>query len=469
MKSLRRRLWGLWLLTAVVGLALAALLLTLYRQTSAVQLRAAGNVVEQACTDVAAAMGEGDLTAAMLDGLLRRYAGVEGGVWDPHSGFIAYAFPTHVGAGIKEDMPATERPLIQSLARAASGLGRPQSEIRAGAREAFIIHACPSGARAAWTMMRVSLVAGELLSGVILGIALLLVFVLAVGVWLALTLQDWSRKLDGIERALAEYPLDGGAPLPLTGSQELDRLVEAINALHRRLDEARRQSEQLARSLAQSERLATIGRTAAALAHEIRNPLATLRLRAENALMDPETRALPALEAVLSQVRRLEGLMQSLLMLSQPMKIAPQDVELRSWLRGPLDGAQPQAEQANITLTATVEGADCARFDPLWLGRALDNLLRNALRHAPPGGSVHVAVQNHDPVLRLRVSDDGPGVPPALRGALFEPFASGQAEGTGLGLALVREVARAHFGEARLIETAAGAEFEITVPQEPVA
>ncbi|PWS21057.1 sensor histidine kinase, partial [Enterococcus faecium] len=75
------------------------------------------------------------------------------------------------------------------------------------------------------------------------------------------------------------------------------------------------------------------------------------------------------------------------------------------------------------------------------LARAVDNLLDNALRHAPGGGRVVLSAMRDDAVLRIHVDDDGPGVAESLRPQLFEPFATGRADGTGLGLALAREVA----------------------------
>ncbi|MES0874282.1 sensor histidine kinase [Sinimarinibacterium thermocellulolyticum] len=466
MISLRRRLIGLWLLIALVAAVLAVDLFLLYRHSAQVQIRDAERTIEQACAQIAQAVENGAPPAAALDGLLRRYAGVEGGLWTPQLGFVAYAYPTHVGGAPKQDMPATELPLIERLVQAAHSLGEVQRDARRGTREAFALHACPAGERVVWTMMRISLVAGELLFGVSLGMALLLGFVVAAGLWLAVTLAGWSAKLARLERALASYPLDDGPPLEPTGAQELDRIVSAINALHARLAEARRRSRRLSRELAQSERLAAIGRTAAAVAHEIRNPLATLRLRAENALADPQTRALPALEAVLVQVQRLETLMQNLLTFSQPLRIEPATVVIGPWLDALLDAAREHAAARGVTITAESHGEDSARFDAQWLGRAVENLLRNAIQHAPPGSSVHVALIADGEHLRISVTDQGPGIPEALRATLFEPFASGRPDGTGLGLALVREIARAHGGNVRLGEADAGTELILEIPQQ---
>lgn len=113
---------------------------------------------------------------------------------------------------------------------------------------------------------------------------------------------------------------------------------------------------------------------------------------------------------------------------------------------------RPVAEQKGLTLTGRVApGTPATLGDERLLRRMLTNLVANALRFAPPGGTVLVDAQPGDEPATavLRVSDDGPGVPPEERERIFLPFVQGPGEagrGTGLGLALCREVAQAHGG-----------------------
>jgi two-component system, NtrC family, sensor histidine kinase HydH len=104
------------------------------------------------------------------------------------------------------------------------------------------------------------------------------------------------------------------------------------------------------------------------------------------------------------------------------------------------------------------------RFDPLHLGRAVDNLLSNALQHTPHGGAVRIAVRPHGAHMLLQVRDTGSGVAPEVLPRLFEPFVTSRATGTGLGLALVREIATAHGGNVCLVGTTPGACFAIEIP-----
>jgi two-component system sensor histidine kinase HydH len=91
-----------------------------------------------------------------------------------------------------------------------------------------------------------------------------------------------------------------------------------------------------------------------------------------------------------------------------------------------------------------------AVFDPAQMMRVLDNLLSNALAHTDAGGRVALGAERAAGVLRLWVSDDGSGVAPAMRATLFDPLVTGREGGTGLGLAVVREVVQAHGGSVAL-------------------
>jgi signal transduction histidine kinase len=108
------------------------------------------------------------------------------------------------------------------------------------------------------------------------------------------------------------------------------------------------------------------------------------------------------------------------------------------------------------------------RLDPEQLRRAVDNLVLNAIRHAGAGGHVTVTARNaQQGQLVIEVADDGPGVPQDQRLRIFEPFVSDSAAGSGLGLAVVREVAAAHGGQAYVADNPSGAHFRIEIPWQP--
>jgi signal transduction histidine kinase len=327
-------------------------------------------------------------------------------------------------------------------------------------------HACPLQGPlrgvAAWTMTRVFTGQGPAYDQLLVGLAILAATVLGSAAWLGRILYSLSRKLIGLEAALAGHELQSGdlPQLPITGERELDRLVNALNAAGRRLANERRRA-------GAAERLAAVGRLAAGLAHEIRNPIAAMRLKAENALAaDDEGRRVSALRSILQQVGRLDGLLRDLLAMTQRREPKLANIDLAAFLGRTADAHRELAGNKGVKVIVgpAPESALQPRFDPDQMTRALDNLILNAIQNTSAGGAVEIAAERRAGQLRLCVRDSGGGVPDDIRDCLFEPFVTGSAEGTGLGLAVVREIARAHGGEARLVSTREGAEFEIEVP-----
>jgi two-component system sensor histidine kinase KdpD len=110
--------------------------------------------------------------------------------------------------------------------------------------------------------------------------------------------------------------------------------------------------------------------------------------------------------------------------------------------------------------------------DPMQIDQVLTNLIENAARHSPPGGIVRIYVQRDDDAIRVRVADDGPGIPPELREKVFEAFYRGREEperpGSGLGLAIAQAIVTAHGGRIWVEEVAAGGSalvFELPVEE----
>jgi two-component system sensor histidine kinase HydH len=209
--------------------------------------------------------------------------------------------------------------------------------------------------------------------------------------------------------------------------------------------------------------LPPLGRVAAGVAHEIRNPIGAIRLRAENALGQSGDRQQAALETILGQVDRLDRLCEALLSATRPLNLSMHTVSVTEWLSARVQALRERPDAAGVRVTSNSAVTE-AVFDPTQLGRALDNLLLNALQHTPPDGRIDVTVARIGDALRLTVSDSGPGVPDPVREHLFEPFVSARGGGTGLGLAIAREIVEAHGGTIRLVPSASGAVFEMELP-----
>jgi signal transduction histidine kinase len=404
----------------------------------------------------------------VVETALSQASGVEGGLWQASNGPLAYAFPTYQGTGPKTDVPAAELPTIGQVNADALRDERPVTIRQTGQSQVLVLNACPlPGPLAdvtAWTMTRAFTGQGRAYSQLLIGLGVLGLTVLGSATWLGRILYSWSRKITSLETALADRRTGQTdlPALPLTGERELDRLVDALNASGALLaDEHRRATS--------SERLAAVGRLAAGLAHEIRNPIAAMRLKAENALAGDDNRRISALKTILEQIGRLDVLLRDLLATTQQRPVQPAPINLATFLDRAIAGHLELAASKGVMLE-TVAGDTTPtpqRFDAEQMHRALDNLILNAIESTPPGGKIEVEAGSRDGRVSFRVRDTGPGVPESIRERLFEPFVTGRPDGTGLGLAIVREIARAHGGEVRVKSDGSGATFEIDVPCRP--
>jgi signal transduction histidine kinase len=473
--SLQAQLTMLWVFILLVSMALGAVLVSIYQHGSAGEIEAGQRANARACRGIQAlyaanftrepgSKADTDLLNVLLAEALRDLPGVEGGVWGRSVGNIAYAFPTHEGSIPKVDAPADELPWIISLTQRAL-MGNAVDDLRRGRRDAVAVTACPlkTEAYAAWTMTRMRLAAADAYDRLTVGLGLLLAFVVLSGGWLTYALTRWSRGVVHLEQTLAHHPIEELPRLESAGQPDLDRVIGALNAFTERLRKAQAHSAELTRRLAQADRLAALGRIAAGVAHEIRNPIGAMRLKAENAIGQQPERQDAALQTVIGQIDRLDRLCESLLAVSRPLSLDPETVEMRDWLELHRQEFLETAKARDVRLNLTCE-VERATIDPHQLGRALDNLLVNALQHVPEGGRVHVTAARHADRLRLTVSDDGPGVPQEIQAQIFEPFVTARGGGTGLGLAIVREIVEAHGGSVRLVPSASGAIFEMELP-----
>lgn len=473
---------ALWAFSLAACVAAGALLVQITGQSTAAQVQRGEAVVARACDLIreryafyatdwrgpVPSLDDAGLRAdlqAAVSLALSRQDGVEGGIWQAEAGPLVYAFPTYAGTGPKTDLPAAETANIRAANDQAARDEAAIARTSGGITQTLLLHACPLPGPVegltAWTMTRVATASAA--DGLRAGLLLLFALMLGMSAWLAWLLRDWARRVGAMEAGLAQHRDDLPPTLPRTGERDLDRIVDALNQAGQRLTEARRRSAELGVRVIAAERLAALGRVAAGVAHEIRNPLAAMRLRAENGLAGDDDRRRRALLAVLEQIGRLDRLLGELLAMTQRRDPAPEPTNIGTLLASCMERHADQAAAAQVTLAA--EGAGTALLDTALIGRALDNLLSNAIRHTPPGGQISLRTECRGVALRLVVEDTGPGVAPDLRDTLFEPFVTGRADGTGLGLAIARELVEAHGGRLSLAASDQGARFVIELEE----
>ena len=477
---MRRLILAVWLAFALISVGVGTLLFNLYQEGEHARVARGLSDLRAACEAIGAKYNEGlSLRTAAerhdraddLDGIvnaaLAHFSGVEGGIWNRTGGFIGYGYPTYGGTTLKTDVPQAEMPAISDLSTQATTENDVRSRVRNDQRETVLTVACPLASPppgvVAWTLVRIHS-NGPNYEQLLIAVAVLLGFILVSGLGLGLALHRRSVRFGQLETALDGYSTRPPQAIALTGDADIDRVVIAVNALGARLNAAQREAESLNQKVAQTDRLAALGRLSAALAHEIRNPLAAMRLKIENALVEAATSpASPTLAFALTQVARLETLVKNLLAMTQTIKLERMPTRVAAWIDDRLDGMRLQAQSHNLRLVR--EGDDATlSIDRFQLGRALDNLIVNAIEHAPAGSAIVVETQRIGDSFFLRVRDEGPGVPPSIREHLFEPFVTGRAEGTGLGLAMVRDIVRAHGGDVMELAPAHGACFQMELP-----
>ncbi|HEX8181789.1 MAG TPA: ATP-binding protein [Pyrinomonadaceae bacterium] len=230
----------------------------------------------------------------------------------------------------------------------------------------------------------------------------------------------------------------------------------------------------LERKLAQGERLAALGQMAAAVAHEVKNPLSAIKSIAQVMREDERVTGEYArdLELIVGETDRLSRSVTQLLSFARqtPPAGAPMRADELTRALVELFHADARARalklEAHTTTQATLDGAQATA-----VRAALSNLILNALQATPAGGRVRVEAEQAPGELIFAVTDSGGGVAPELRQRIWEPFFTTRQRGTGLGLAIVRKRMEEAGGSARLApqQPAQGARFELRLPLAIVA
>jgi signal transduction histidine kinase len=246
--------------------------------------------------------------------------------------------------------------------------------------------------------------------------------------------------------------------VPLTGSgDEFDQLAGNLNAM-----------------LDQIERLmAGMRQVTDNIAHDLRTPLARLRARLEVTLLErPDAaRYAEALSDTIGEADRLLGTFNALLSIAEAEAGSRREtmavVDLAEIARSVAELYEPVADDKGLVLTVTIDDTLPVNGDRHLLSQAIANLLDNALKYAP-AGAVTLSARRSGDVARVEVADSGPGVPPDRREAVFDRFVrlegSRSTPGNGLGLSLVRAVAKLHGGEVWLEDNAPGLKAIFILP-----
>jgi len=311
-------------------------------------------------------------------------------------------------------------------------------------------------------------------AGTVLGVRGTALFtVLACGAYLSTLLWiDWSRYVlprDQIPEILLRVTILAIIGFLAERLAEVNPAARKAQAVAAQLAEANRSLQEAEAAVRRSERLAALGQLSAGLAHELRNPLGTIRASAEML-----SRQIPADNAmagelaglIASEVDRTNSLITRFLEFARPLELKPVLTELTAVI----DRAIAQLERHSPPYDVTVyknysPELPPFEFDPELLERVFYNLLLNAAQASPPGGAVTVKTRLVAGNAEVAVIDRGSGIPRERQESIFNPFVTTKPEGVGLGLAIVSKIVDLHGGTITVeSEPGKGSVFRVYLP-----
>jgi signal transduction histidine kinase len=345
--------------------------------------------------------------------------------------------------------------------------GRLQPALTQMNREVYR-RARESSVRGAYTRLE-EILAGEGRTLVVI-IVLTMVLGLAAALLISRGLARPIRELTGAMAIVGSGRLDH--PVNATSRDEIGELARAFAGMTGSLRQNVAQLERAQAQLVQSEKLASIGEMAAAVAHGLRNPLASLRAAAQLVRRHPDSpSSREHLDAIVEEVDRLERRISHLLSFSRPAPYHPMPERVERLVENLLPAfVQPLRERRVELQLDLPPDLPEVRVDPMQLEQALLELVSNALDAMPEGGRLRLGAQamNGGPQgneVVMEISDTGPGIPAQVLPSVCEPFFTTRQEGTGLGLAIAKRYVEQNGGRLEIDSTpGAGTTVRVRLP-----
>ncbi len=281
----------------------------------------------------------------------------------------------------------------------------------------------------------------------------------------------------GIQRSLIQLsvPIRAAAgqldevvgPITVDAGADLHQLEGVLRSIAERIGAVVERLRQSERETLRAEQMAAVGQMAAGMAHELRNPLTSMKLLVQAAqARDGSGLGGRDLRVLEEEIGRLEGLIQSFLHFARPPRLEKREVELRVLVEETVRLVEVRAVQCAARVECRLpEGPVRAAVDPGQFRQVLLNLLLNALEAVAVGQAEVVLEIEASGWLRLEVSDSGCGLPPELGSRIFAPFVTNKETGLGLGLSICKRIAEVHAGTIEGVNRpGGGAVFTVRLP-----
>lgn len=400
--------------------------------------------------------------------VLQNADGIAGGFYaSAEDSMVGYSFPTRPESMAEpngDDLPENDRAAVMDAAREAASSHAPSERVLATGSGFTLIDALPirvarNYVGSAWTMEHLPEMPGTnrfraYLTVVALGIAALACVILTLLV--AQGLQSGVRKIEG---GLASLEGNLASQIPIERDpDEIRQIARAINRLGTTLKEKIEREKQIEDRLQHAERLAALGRLIAGVAHEVRNPLATIRLRVQMCQQDstnPDVRESCAV--ALQEIERLNGMVNRLLSFSRPVQLDAESTDLSQLVEQRLANFAEAAKRRNIQFSVNPErDSKPVQVDQNRIAQVFDNIIQNAIDAMPrSGGTLRVNVATRAKTadsgeVCVEFNDTGQGISSDVLSRIFDPFFTTKSSGTGLGLSICHELVQAHGGEIQV-------------------
>ncbi|HEU0124641.1 MAG TPA: ATP-binding protein [Bryobacteraceae bacterium] len=392
--------------------------------------------------------------------ILRSYPEVEGGFLLQNQ-VAGHSFPTHTEPDSDLHLPANESREIMAALTAAAAAGRPATRILQDGNDLVVVAAAAGGGGlSAWCLRRIFNFSdsNEINKRLIL-VAVMFVALLSIGVVLRLSFSMQSGFAQ-IQSGLERLRTDASYRLP-DQDHELRSIVRELNVMA----EGRQKLEE---DLRREDRLRVMGRVVAGIAHEIRNPLnsirLTIRLLARRLEAEPSTQEPIAL--VTSEVDRLDTLLRSLLVFRPDATEKIRQQPVQPILDRTIALVKPHAEESGVAIRAARCEEALAFVDGDYLQQALMNLLLNAIDASTRNGVVELLTSQENGRLQIEIEDSGPGLTSEQEERIFEAFYTTKAGGTGLGLAVTRTLLEKMGATVAAVPGKRGARFRVALRTE---
>lgn len=299
---------------------------------------------------------------------------------------------------------------------------------------------------------------------------------IACGVWIA---RGFRRSISRISVTLSSTTSGESQPLGLvtvTPVDDLPALQQQVEAVGQRIRHVLDQLQQTQRQLVRSDQLAVVGQLAAGVAHELRNPLTSVKLLIQTAARPGPKAGLneEQLWVIQEEIARMENTIQGLLDFARPPLLDRVRHDLRDTVQRAVSLVEGRAKQQQVAIRVQLpEAPVMVDGDPAQIHQVFVNLLLNGMDAAGRGGVLQVVVSRSETPggpCRISFRDSGKGIPEDTVPRLFEPFVTTKEQGIGLGLAISRRIVEEHGGAIRVANREeGGAEFTVELSTSPAA